>query len=71
MAGKLFYRQRMKVRDGAKTPRFLVVAVYDLDLKVTGKHLRMSELKCIAEETGAELVALPRGHKHQNQDSDS
>jgi hypothetical protein len=61
MAGKLFYRERNKYADGSQMPRYILVAVYDLDLKVYGQHLRMSELKAIAAATGAELVALPRG----------
>jgi hypothetical protein len=46
----------------------VLVAVADLNLKVFGKHLRMSEMKAIAEATGAELVALPRGSKHTDED---
>jgi hypothetical protein len=37
-------------------PRYLLIAVEGLDLEVYGQHLRMSELKAIAEATGAELV---------------
>jgi hypothetical protein len=61
MPGKIFYRERQKYADGAHHPRYLLVAVHDLDLKVYGHHLRMAELKAIAAATGAELVALPRG----------
>jgi hypothetical protein len=61
MTGKIFYRERTRHVDGAEHPRFLLVAVHDVNLKVFGHHLRMSELKTIAEATGAELVALPRG----------
>jgi hypothetical protein len=61
MTGKIFYRERQRYVDGAEHPRFILVAVHDLDLKVYGQHLRMSELKTIAEATGAELIALPRG----------
>jgi hypothetical protein len=61
MAGKIFYRERQRYVDGAEHPRFLLVAVHDLDIKVYAQHLRMSELKAIAEATGAELIALPRG----------
>ncbi|APG25220.1 MAG: hypothetical protein PHC98_03390 [Syntrophotalea acetylenica] len=68
MSGKIFYRERRKVVDGAKQPRYVLVAVADLNLKVFGKHLRMSEMKAIAEATGAELVALPRGSKHTDED---
>lgn len=66
MAGKLFYRERNRFADGSQTPRYVLVAVYNVDLKVYGQHLRMSELKAIAEATGAELVALPRG-EHSGQ----
>lgn len=65
MSGKIFYRQRTKMKDGAHQPRYILVAVADLNLKVYGSHLRMSELKFIAESLGAELVALPRGPKHE------
>jgi hypothetical protein len=61
MAGKIFYRERNRIAEGAEQPRFMLVAVHDLNLKVYGQHLRMSELKTIADATGAELVALPRG----------
>lgn len=67
MAGKLFYRERKKYVDGSHTPRYQLVAIQGLDLKVQGKHLRMSELKCIADEVGAELIALPRGPKHDGE----
>ncbi len=61
MAGKIFYRERIKYADGAQMPRYMLVAVHDLNLKVYGQHLRMAELKAIAEAIGADLVALPRG----------
>jgi hypothetical protein len=61
MAGKIFYRERVKYSDGAQRPRYMLVAVSGVDLRVYGHHLRMAELKAIAEATGADLVALPRG----------
>jgi hypothetical protein len=63
MAGKIFYRERQNYVDGSETPRYILVAIHDLNLKVYGQHLRMSELKAIAEATGAELVALPHGEQ--------
>lgn len=60
MAGKIFYRERMKVKEGTKTPRFRVLAVSGTDLKIYGHHLRHKELKQIAKETGCELIALER-----------
>jgi len=61
MTGKIFYRERQRSADGAEHPRFRLVAVHDVNLKVYGQHLRMSELETIAKATGAELIALPRG----------
>src|SRR5262249_36266141 len=61
MTGKIFYRERQRYVDGAEHPRFRLVAAHDVNLRVYGHHLRMSELKTIAEATGAELIALPRG----------
>ena len=65
MAGKIFYRERRKVSDGKKKPRFRIVAVYDCNLKVYPDHLRKSELDHLAEETGAELVELKKGDKKE------
>ncbi len=70
MPGKLFYRQRRKYVDGSKTPRYQLAAVSGVDLKVYGQHLRMCELKFIADEVGAELLELPRGPKHQDEGSE-
>lgn len=70
MSGKIFYRQRTKMKDGAHQPRYALVAVADLNLKVYGQHLRMSELKHIADSVGAELIELLRGPKHQGEGTD-
>jgi hypothetical protein len=61
MAGKIFYRERGKVGKGEKKPRFRLVGVADVNLKIYGKHLRKSELEQIAEAVGAELVQLKGG----------
>jgi hypothetical protein len=61
MAGSIFYRERRKVEDGEKRPRFRVVAVHDVNLRVYSDHLRMSELEHLAEATGARLVELRKG----------
>jgi hypothetical protein len=60
MAGKIFYRERTKAGEGEKKPRFLLVAVAGVDLKIHAKHLRKTELELIAKELGAELVLLDR-----------
>ena len=71
MAGKIFYRERQKLVDGSEQPRYILVATHDLNLRVYGYHLRMSELKHIAEATGADLVALNRGAQsgHKKRDA--
>ena len=63
MPGKIFYRERRKIEDGEKKPRFRIVGVYDCNLKVYLDHLRMSELEHISEEAGAELIFLRKGKK--------
>lgn len=65
MAGQIFYRERQKAKDGAKTPRYRIIAVSGVDLKVYGNHLRKTELEQIANATKADLVALKRGQRHQ------
>jgi hypothetical protein len=61
MAGKIFYRERRKIKDGEKKPRFRVVGVFECNLKIYADHLRLSELEHISEAVGAELVLLRHG----------
>jgi hypothetical protein len=68
MAGKIFYRERVKNTEGKKQPRYKLVAVADVDLKVYGKHLRRSELDQIASAVGAELMLLTHGDKKYKDD---
>jgi hypothetical protein len=71
MAGKIFYRERLNAEEGDKTPRFNVVAVADMNLKIHAKHLRKGELEQIAKATGAELIVLEvedKGHKAEASD---
>jgi len=63
MSGKIYYRERRIIADGEKKPRFRIVAVSDCNLKVYADHLRLSELKHIARETGADLISLQKGLK--------
>ena len=73
MPGKIFYRERRKVEEGEKKPRFNVVAVAEVNLKIHAKHLRKSELEQIAQSIGAELIELKvdeAGHKFQVGDED-
>jgi hypothetical protein len=68
MAGKIFYRERRKVGEGEKKPRFKLVAVAGVDMKVFGKHLRKKELEQIAEAVGAELILLKQGEKGKDEE---
>lgn len=61
MSGQIFYRERQKVKDGSKTPRFRIAAVAGVDLKVYADHLRRGELDQIADTVGATLVELKGG----------
>ena len=63
MAGKIFYRERRKVAEGEKKPRFTLVAVTGVDLTFYPKHMRKQELEQIAEAVGAELILLKDGEK--------
>ena len=67
MSGKIFYKEREKIGDGDKKPRFRVVGVYECNLKVYSDHLRLSELEHIAEETGAELILLKKGGRDKTE----
>lgn len=59
--GKIFIRERRKVKKGEKKPRFAIVAVAGVDLKFESKHIRKQEIEQIAEQVGAELVYLEAG----------
>lgn len=58
MAGKIFIRERRKVEEGEKKPRFRVMAVSGVDLKFKVEHIRKQEVEEIAEAVGAEVVLL-------------
>lgn len=60
MSAKIFYRTRVKTKEGAQTPRFRVVGISGMDLRIYANHLRKKELQQIAKETGAELIELKR-----------
>lgn len=58
MAGKIFVRERRKVEEGEKKPRFRVIGVSGVDLKLYVEHMRKQELDLIAQAVGAEVVLL-------------
>lgn len=55
---KIFYRERTKVGSGKKAPRFKLVAIAGIEMKVYAKHVRKQELEQMAKTVGAELVFL-------------
>ncbi len=63
MPGKIFYRERGKVGEGEKKPRFKLVAVSGVDIDFHANHLRKKELEQIAKAVGAKLVLMERGTK--------
>jgi hypothetical protein len=67
---KIFVRQRRDVAEGAKRPRFAVVAVQGADLQFYRPFIRRIELEQIAAETGAEIICLPRGEHSQEGQGD-
>lgn len=65
MAGKIFFRERSKVKEGSQTPRYRIIAISGVDLKIYGNHLREKELEQIAKESGAKLVKLKHEPKRK------
>ncbi|MGA7279258.1 MAG: hypothetical protein WBW79_15070 [Desulfocapsaceae bacterium] len=66
MAGKIFYRERLKSKTGQQTPRFRIIAASDIDLKIYADHFRKKELEQLASETKAKLVELKRDKKSKS-----
>ena len=58
---KLFVRERAHVAEGDGVPRFEIVAVSGVDLRVYHSHVRKSEVEALATEIEASIVYLPRG----------
>lgn len=58
---KIFVRHRRHVGQGAGRPRFAILAVEGVDLKIYKTRVRRAELEKLAESVGAEIVYLPRG----------
>lgn len=68
MAGKIFYRERHKVGEKERKPRFKLVAVSGVDITFYGDHLRKKELEAIAKAVDAELVLLKVSKKETDDD---
>ena len=64
----IFVRERRKIEAGEKKPRFRVVGVHDLNLRIYVEHIRKRELDQLAEATGAEVVILKGGKGEKEQE---
>jgi hypothetical protein len=65
----IFVRERRKVEAGEKKPRYRVVGVHDLNLKIYVEHIRKKELDQLAEATGANVMILKGGREEKEQQS--
>jgi hypothetical protein len=71
MAGaKIFIRERRKVIEGEKKPRFVVVGAAGTDLKIFTKHIRKMEIEQIAQMIDAELIILEAGKDDEELDDE-
>ncbi|NDV25264.1 hypothetical protein [Desulfovibrio sp. JC010] len=61
---KIFVRERVRANEGAKKPRYRVVAVQGEGLTMKVKRIRKCELNQLAKITGAEIVYLERDGKN-------
>lgn len=67
---KIFIRERRKINEGEKKPRFVVVGAAGTDLKIFTKHIRRMEIEQIAQMIDAELVILEAGKDDEDIDED-
>lgn len=63
----IFVRERRKVVEGEKKPRFAVVGVTGTDLKIYAKHIRKMEIEEIAKYLEAEVVYLNAGKEDEEE----
>jgi len=65
-SGKIFVRERRKVIEGEKKPRFVVVGAAGTDLKIFTKHIRKMEIEQIAKMIDAELIFMEAGQDDED-----
>lgn len=68
--GKIFVRERRKVTEKEKKPRFAIIAVSGVDLKIKAMHVRKQEIEEIAGQLGAEVIYLQAGKDDDEDDDD-
>lgn len=55
---KLYVRERQKVGEGVKQPKYRVVAVTGGQLQIEATHFRKVEIEQIAKDVGAQVVYM-------------
>ena len=65
--GKIFVRERRHAGEGAGRPRFTIIGVSGMDLKIFNTKVRRKELEAISAATQGELVYMERGGVGGNQ----
>ncbi|MGE4299066.1 MAG: hypothetical protein AB7E47_13650 [Desulfovibrionaceae bacterium] len=58
MSAKIFIRERRKIDQGEKKPRYRVVASHGVEVRFYVEHIRKQEVEQIAAAMGAEVVVL-------------
>jgi len=63
MSRKIYVRERQKVSDGVKQPKYRIAAIVSDDekmpsIKISATHFRKKELEQIAADINAEIVYL-------------
>ena len=53
---KIYVRERQKVGEGVRQPKYRVIAVTGGQVQIQATHFRKMELEVIAKEVGAEIV---------------
>ena len=69
MSTKIFVRERRKIQKGEKKPRFRVLGVSGIDLKIYVRHMRKKELAQLSDATGAlnlNKIGVPAGGPRQS-----
>lgn len=61
----IFVRERRKIEAGEKKPRYRVVGVHDVNLRIFVEHIRKMELDQLAETTGANVIILKAGQDEE------
>lgn len=67
--GMIFIRERRNSGKGDKSPRFAVVGVAGMDLKLHARHMRKKEIEQMAQILNAEVVYLEHNYTDDEDDT--